>query len=136
MSGAGEEQGAADDQPAGTLGGDVEHDQEEAEEQQARAEVVLEDQDAEADQPHGQDRAEVAPARQVDEEHPAPGQGQRVAVQHEVAGEGDHQQHLGDLAGLEAERAEVIQIRAPLTVVPMPGTIGSSSSTIAASPEV
>ena len=67
---------------------------------------MLEDQDAEADQPHRQDRAEVAAAGQVDEQDPAPGQRQRVAVQHEVAGEGDHQQHLGDLAGLEAERAD------------------------------
>ena len=67
---------------------------------------MLEDQDAEADQPHAEDRAEVAAAGQVDEEHAAPGQGERVAVQHEVAGERDHQQHLGDLAGLEAERAE------------------------------
>ncbi len=98
--------GRADDQPAGSLGGDVQHDQEDPEEQQRGAEVALEDQDEHADRPHAQDRAEVATARQVDEEHPAPGQGQRVAVQHEVAGEGDDQQHLGDLAGLEAERAD------------------------------
>ena len=52
---------------------------------------------------------------------PAAGQRERVAVQHEVAGEGDHQQHLGDLAGLEAERADVDPDRAPLMVVPMPG---------------
>ena len=93
-------------QPPGPLGGDVEHDQEEAEEQQAGAEVALEDEDAEADQPHREDRAEVAAARQVDEQDPAAGERERVAVQHEVAGERDHEQHLGDLAGLEAERAE------------------------------
>ena len=104
--GAAEEQHAADDQPAGPLGGDVEHHQEQAEEQQAGAEVALEDQDAEADQPHHQDRAEVAAPRQVDAGHPPAGERQRVTVQHEVAGERDHQQHLGDLAGLEAERPD------------------------------
>ncbi len=52
-----------------------------------------------------EDRPEVATAGQVDEEHPASGQGQRVAVQHEVAGEGDDEQHLGDLARLEVEAA-------------------------------
>ena len=56
--GAAEEERPADDQPAGPLGGDVEHHQEEAEEEQAGAEVLLEDQDAEADQPH-----RPAPAR-------------------------------------------------------------------------
>ena len=97
---------AAEHQPAGPLGGDVEHDQEQAEEQQAGAEVLLEDQDPEADQPHDQDRAEVAAARQVDEQHPSSGEGEGVAVKDEVARERDHQQHLGDLAGLEAERAD------------------------------
>ncbi len=101
-----EEHGAADDQPARSLGRDVEQHQEEAEEQQAGAEVLLEDQDAEADQPHREDRPEVAPPRQVDEQDAPAGEGEGVAVQDEVAGEGDHQQHLGDLAGLEAEGAE------------------------------
>ena len=32
---------------------------------------------------------------------------QRVAVLDQVAGEGDHEQHLGDLAGLQAEGAEL-----------------------------
>ena len=104
--GAAQEQHTADDQPSGPLGGDVEHHQEQAEEQEAGAEVALEDQDAEADQPHHQDRAEVAAARQVDAAHPTAGERQRVAMQHEVARERDHQQHLGDLAGLEAERPD------------------------------
>ena len=54
-------------------GGDVEHRDEQAEEQQRGAEVLLEDQDADADQPGHQDRAEVAAARHVDAEHPACG---------------------------------------------------------------
>ncbi len=104
--GAAGEEHQPDHRPAGPFGGHVEHHQEEAEEEQAGAEVALEDQDAEADHPHRQDRTEVAAARQVEEEEPTPGQGQRVAVQHQVAGDRDHQQHLGDLAGLEAERAD------------------------------
>ncbi len=68
---------------------------------------MLEDQDAEADQPHRQDRAEVAAARQVHHRDASARQRQGVAVEHEVAGEGHHQQHLGDLTGLEAHRADV-----------------------------
>ncbi len=94
------------DQPAGAFRGDVEHHQEEPEEQQRGAQVALEDQHAEADQPHRQHRPQVAAAGQVDAEHPSSGQGQRVTVQHEVAGEEEHQQDLGQLTGLEAERAE------------------------------
>src|SRR3982751_4732846 len=37
----------------------------------------------------------------------AAGEREGVAVQDEVAGEGDDQQHLGDLAGLEAHGSEV-----------------------------
>ena len=105
--GAGDEQPPTDHEPARPLGRDVQHDQEQAEEQQARAEVVLEDQDPEADQPHRQDRAEVATTWEVDHGDPAAGERQRIAVEDEIAGERHHQQHLGDLAGLEAHRADV-----------------------------
>ena len=118
QEGPGEEEPTADDQPARPLGGDVQHDQEQAEEQQAGAEVALEDQDAEADQPHRQDRAEVAAAGQVDEEDAATGQRERVAVQHQVAGERDDEEDLRDLARLEAERAEVD---------PDPGTVDGAA---------
>ena len=47
--GAGGEQHQADGDPATPLGGDVEHRDEQAEEQQRRAEVLLEDEDGEAE---------------------------------------------------------------------------------------
>ena len=105
--GPGHEQGGTDHQPAGALGRDVQHHQEETEEQQRRTEVTLEHEDAEADQPHGEDRPEVASAGEVDPCEPPTGQGQRVPVQDQVAGEEDHQADLGDLTGLEAERPDV-----------------------------
>ena len=126
--GAGDEHRRADDQPAAALGGDVEHHDEQAEEQQRRAEVVLEDQDAQADQPHREDRAEVAAAGQVDAEEPAAGQRQGVAVQHQVAGEEDDQQDLGDLAGLEAERPEPDPDAGAVDVAPRPGIRGSAAA--------
>jgi hypothetical protein len=104
---AGAEEQPADDEPAGTLGGDVEHHQEEAEEEERGAQVVLQHQDHHRDAEHRQDRAEVAAARQVDEHDPAAGQREGVTVQDQVARERDHQQHLGDLAGLEAEARDV-----------------------------
>ena len=70
----------ADEQPAGPLGGDVEHHHEEAEEQQRGAEVALEDQDAEADQPGDEDRAEVAAAGQVRPRNRRPASASDVAL--------------------------------------------------------
>ena len=96
----------ADQQPGQPLGRDVEQRDEDAEEQQRRAEVALEDQDAEAGDPGDEDRPEVAGARQVDADDAAAGQRQHVALGHQVAGEEDDQQDLGELAGLEREAGE------------------------------
>ena len=101
------EQHAADQQPAGTLGGDVEHDHEQPEEQQGRPEVALEHEDRDAHQPAGQDGSEVAPAGEVDAGEASTGQGEGVALDHQVAGEEDREADLGRLTGLEAERSEV-----------------------------
>ncbi len=43
---------------------------------------------------------------QVDAEHPAAGQGEHVALGHEVAGEEDGQRELGELAWLNREPAD------------------------------
>ena len=64
--GTDDEHDESDEQPGRTLRGDVEHDQEDAEVEQARAEVVLAEQDQERDEPGEQDRPEVAGAREVD----------------------------------------------------------------------
>ena len=78
-------------QPAGALGGDVEHRDEDAEEQQRGAEVALEDEHGEAGQPGHEDRPQVAAAGQVEAEDPAARQRQHVALDDQVAGE-EHQQ--------------------------------------------
>ncbi len=95
----------AEQDPAGPLGGDVEHHHEQAEEQEGRAQVVLEDQDQQAEQPDHDDRAEVAAARQVQAHEPAAGQRQGVPLDHQVAGEEHRQDDLGELAGLDGEAA-------------------------------
>ena len=57
------EQEGAEDQPARSIGGDVERDDEQAEQQDRRAQVLLHDQDQDADAPHDHEGAEVACAR-------------------------------------------------------------------------
>lgn len=101
--GAAGEQHQADDQPAGALGGHVEHHDEDAEQQQRAAQVALEDQHEDRHDPHDDDRAEVAAARQLQAHHLAAGQGQHVALVHQVGGEEDDQADLGELTGLDGE---------------------------------
>ena len=64
------EQPDADQQPARPLGGDVEHHDEDAEQQQRAAEVALEDQHEDRQHPGHQHRPEVAAARQLDARPP------------------------------------------------------------------
>ena len=104
--GAEPEQRQADGDPRRALGGDVEHGDEQPEEQQRRAEVLLEDEDEEAEDPGDEDRPEVATAREGEAEHLATGEREGVAGLHEVAGEEDGQDDLGDLTGLEGERPQ------------------------------
>ena len=105
--GPGREEQHPEHRPAGAFGRDVEHHHEQPEEEQRGAEVALQDQDRQAQQPDQHDRAEVAGAGQVDAEHAVAGQGQHVALLHQVGGEGDGQQDLGGLGGLEAVGPEL-----------------------------
>ena len=100
------EEQQADGDPGHPLGGDVEHRDEEAEEEQRRAEVLLEDEDEQREHPRDEDRAEVAAAREGEAEDPLAGEREHVAGLHEVAGEEDREGDLGELARLEVERPE------------------------------
>ena len=75
----------ADDDPAQPLGGQVEHGDEQAEEQQRGAEVALEDEDRDRRAPHDEDRAEVPRPRQLQAQHLRPGEREGVAVGDQVA---------------------------------------------------
>ena len=96
-----------EDDPAGPLGGDVQHDDEHSEEQQRRTEVGLEDQDEDRHHPDDEDRAEVAAARQVQAHEAAAGQGEGVALHHQVAGEEDREDDLRELTGLDGEAGDL-----------------------------
>ena len=55
--------------------------------------------------------------------------GDQLAAFVEVSGEEQREQDLGELAGLERQRPDTRpRCRAPLRVLPMPGTSGASSS--------
>ena len=101
-----EEQGGTDEQPGGPVSGHVQDDDEQAEQQHRGTQVLLEDQDADAHAPHDEQGAQVAGARQAHPQHLAARQGQVVPVGHQVGGEEDRQQHLGQLGRLEAHRAD------------------------------
>ena len=64
--GAADEHRQADQHPRQPLGRDVEHHDEDAEEEQRRAEVALADEDGEAGEPGEHDRAEVAATGELD----------------------------------------------------------------------
>jgi hypothetical protein len=85
--GAAGEQREPDEQPRRPLGGDVEHHDEDAEEQQRGAEVAPAHEHREDWRPRPAARPEVTAAGQVEPGEPASGQRQRVALLHEVAGE-------------------------------------------------
>src|SRR4029079_4362561 len=114
--GAGAEQDHADRDPRPALGGDIEHRDEKAEEHQGGAQVLLEDQDADTGQPGDQNRTEGLRPGQSDPEEPAPHQGQDVAFLHQVAGEEDDQQDLGDLTGLEGQGTDADPDPGPVDV--------------------
>ena len=125
--GAGRGHQQTEDDPAGPLGGDVQHDDEHSEEQQRGAEVGLEDQDQDRDEPDDQDRAEVAAARQVQAHEAAAGEGERVPLHHQVAGEEDRQHDLRELTGLDgAEAGDADPDLGAVDVGAEAGTSGSS----------
>ena len=102
-----EEEQRTDDQPARPVCGDVECDDEQAEQQRRGAQVALGDEHQDADAPHDHEGDEVARPRQVQAEHASPGQGQVVAIGHQVGGEEHHQEDLGQLSRLEGHGAQV-----------------------------
>ncbi len=87
-------------------GRDVQHRDEQAHEHGAGADIALEDEQQQAGRPGHQDRAEMARPGQPDAEYPPADQGQRLALGYQVAGERDGQRQLGELLGLDGERAE------------------------------
>ena len=103
---AAHEQGDADEQPGRALGGDVEHDHEQAEEQRRGTDVGLEDQDEQARPPRDEHGPEVPRPGQVDAQDPAPGQRQHVPLGDQVAGEENSESELGELARLDREPAD------------------------------
>ena len=125
-----------EDDPAGPLGGDVQHDHEQAEEQQRGAEVGLEDQDAGSTRPDHEDRAEVAAAGQVQAHEAAAGEGERVALDHQVAGEEDREDDLRELAGLDGEAGRPDPDLGAVDVRAEAGNSGSSSRTSAPTMEM
>ena len=100
------EQGRADEQPAGPVGGHVQGDDEQSEQEQRAAQVALEDQDDDAHAPHDQQGAQVPGPGQVDAHDPAARQREVIAVGHEEGGEEDRQEHLGHLRRLEGHGAQ------------------------------
>ena len=104
---AAEEQHESEHDPAQAPGRDVDHHEEQAEVEQRRAEVALQHDDRHGEHPDDQDRSEVAGPRERHAEEAAPDERQRIARLHEVAREEDRQSDLGELAGLERQRADL-----------------------------
>ena len=102
-----QEQDQPDDDQADPAGGDVEQRQEDAEEQQRRAEVALDDHDAEGDRPHRDHRGEVRQRRQPQRPEPRVLLHQQRPVLRQVAGQEDDEDDLEQLGRLAAERSEL-----------------------------
>jgi len=130
---AADEEQQADEQPGQALGGDVEDHDERAEEQQRRAQVTLEDEHAQAGQqatrigPRSRPRGRSTPSTR------RPASASTSRLDHEVAAKNTIKTILAASPGWNENPAARIQMRAPLTVAPSPGTSGSSSSTRPAS---
>ena len=88
------------------MGGDVEQGDEHPEEQQGGAQVALEDQHGERDEPRDEQWTEIASPRELEAHELGAHEGQRVTRYGEVAGEEDRQQDLGDLTRLEGQACE------------------------------
>ncbi len=102
-----QEQDEADDDQADPAGRDVEQRQEDAEEQQRRPEVALDDDDAEGDRPHRDHRREVRQRRQPQRPEPRVLLDRAAPVLRQVAGQEDDEDDLEQLRRLAAERAEL-----------------------------
>jgi hypothetical protein len=96
----------ADRQVGRPGGGHPEHHDEEGEEQQGRAEVAFGHHHHDGQAPRHQHRTEVLRIGQVQRAEAERPHGQQLALLDEVRGEEDGQGDLGQLTGLEPDRAE------------------------------
>ncbi len=87
--------------------GDVDDGEEAAEEHQRRADVLDEEEHRHRRAPDEQQRAEVLERRQRDAGDPPPARDQQLARVAQVAGQEDDDRDLGELGGLEGQRAEL-----------------------------
>ena len=101
-----EEQDEADDDEADPAGRGVDERQEDGEEQEGRAEVALDDDDAERDRPHRDHRGEVRQRRQAERPEPGVLLDEQRPVLRQVAGQEDDEDDLEQLRRLAAERPD------------------------------
>ena len=100
------ERDTREDRPGRALRRDVDHEGEQTEEQQGGAKVVLENHDAQREEPHHHDGTQIAGSGELEPEDASAGQRQQVAFLVEIGREGQGQEDLGHLGGLKTERAE------------------------------
>ncbi len=105
--GGGAEQRGADHEVGGARGRHPQHHDEQGEEHQRRAEVVLRHHDHHGHAPGHEHGAEVLGLGQVERTEAERAHGQQLALVDQVGREEDRQHDLGDLAGLEADRPHV-----------------------------
>src|SRR4029453_9734024 len=89
-----------------TAGGHVDHHDKEAEEEDGRSEVALEDQDADAHQPGGDHRTQVLEAGELHGTDLPAGQEDEVPVGRQITREEYGQGDLGDFTRLESHGAD------------------------------
>ena len=85
----------------------IEHEQEHEEEHHGAAQVLLEHHDDHGDAPHEQKRQQRSDVGQMERAHAHGEHGQQLAVLGQIACHEQHDDDLGDLAGLEGEAADV-----------------------------
>ena len=97
----------ADDYIRYASGRYIEHDEEERVEEKRRAEVAFEGDDGEAYAPYDEQRGEQAQARNLEAHDVVVGDGEQLSVLGEVARKEQHDADLGELAGLDGDKAQV-----------------------------
>lgn len=95
-----------DRDPAGAPGGHVQQDDEDGEEEERGAQIALQDQHRDADQPDRDDRSQHPAGGEPQPPHPASRVGQRAAVGGKIGREEDGDQNLGELARLNGKSGD------------------------------
>ena len=103
---AGREQHGAHRQPAHTLGRHPQQHDEQGEEQQRGAHVLLADEDHERRAPGDEQRPEVAGLGEVERPHLPRAGGQQLPPLRQVGGEEEGERELGELSRLEVDRPD------------------------------